>query len=206
MKRIYSSEKTNFGASPLEIKTYIELLRQDDETVWLVIYGQNQQRFLNYVRTLDKSNQISDIAVENLVEKAYGKFLNRLRGAPLQNQNDLKKYFFSILYHEVINFFRKPPMTDYGDEWLARIKNEDDSDANLKAEKEVVFKLMDNALPLLKEKQKKVIDLKYYHEPPMDLQEIAEKLGETYDNIRAIHKRAKDKLRAIISNGLLQTK
>lgn len=208
MKRIYSSKEKNFGASPSEIKTYIQQLRQGDETVWLVIYGQNQERFLNYVRTLDNSNLISDTAVENLVETAYEKkFLGKLRGKDLEHQEDLRKYFFTILYNLTMDFFdklKKEPISYGDDDWLKRIKHE--NDAEIKAEKEVLYKCIDKALPALTNREQVLIDLRYYHEPPMKLKQIAEKLGETEVSIKKIHERVKIKLRAIISPKMLQTK
>jgi RNA polymerase sigma factor (sigma-70 family) len=202
MKRIYSSEKPNFGASSDEIKTYINQLRQGDETIWLVIYSQNLQRFWNYVQKLGK---ISETAAENLVEITYIKFLEKLKEKDLEHHNNLKSYFFTMLHNKTMDFFKKPnESVDNGDEWLARLKNEDDSAIN--AEKEAIFKLIDNALPLLKPEQKALIDLKYYTKPPMELEEIAIKLGITYVYARKIHERAKKKLRNFISDFVLQTK
>jgi RNA polymerase sigma factor (sigma-70 family) len=202
MKRIYSSEKPNFGAEQAEIKTYIEQLRQGDETVWLVIYGQNLQPFLNYVHKLGK---ISDTEAEILVQKAYGKFLKIIKAEELKNHKDLKSYFFTMLHHKMMSFLKKPSkQVEYGnDDWLARIKDEDDS--AIQVEKEAVFKLIDNALPSLRPKYKEVIHLRYYTKPPMDFEAIAVQLGITDVNARKIHERAKAQIRDFILKFIPQT-
>ena len=150
------------------------------------IYLQYHDKVRAYVRS--KIQDPHD--VEDLVSAVFMKIVQKLDSYDSAKAS-VSTWVYTITRNTVTDFFRtRRPMAEFAD-WMADEPSPDLTDEALDA--------LADALLTLKEKERDLIVLPYYH--GHTLKTVAEMLGMSYINAKVLHKKALAALRTFYAAG-----
>lgn len=178
---------------------YLFLLETEEEKEFFKLIYEKHRNEMYYTALGILKNQAD---AEDIVHETFLTLTKHLDKIIDQEPHKVWSYIITTVKHKSYNLHKRKKIQETGglEEWQAgEIFEKGPEVLTVEAELQETMK---GLLRELKTPYREVLELQYYHE--LSVQEIAEEMGKTPDNIRHISMRAKKKLQsALEERGIL---
>ncbi|MDD4409106.1 MAG: RNA polymerase sigma factor [Candidatus Pacebacteria bacterium] len=182
-----------------ELKNLVGRIKNRDNQAFADLFDLYYPKILNYSlrSTMDMEH------AKDITSNTFIKILDNFDRFEWKDDSSFNAWIYRIATNEINQFFRKQNryklIIDEVDEFIISDDSQAIREINSKIAKDEYLNLLNKALSKLNTDFQSIIRLHYIEELPYE--EIAKILNKNESTIRVYSKRAKEKLKEIISNG-----